>query len=74
MSRKQQYRAIRGNFVRGFFMGLGALSAVGATVFNPPLYPRNAQYQDQRRIGGDMYRAFGRYHEETKTLKATKAK
>lgn len=53
----------------GFLQGmLKSLSSLGSvyTEFNPPRYPRNAQFLDQQRIGADMYRALERYGEKTR--------
>ena len=62
----KHYRRYPYSFWRGFFSVLGGASLHGT--FDPPRrYPRDAQRQDLERIGQDMYRAFERYDNETRT-------
>ena len=52
-------------FLQGMLKGLCSLGFFH-TEFNPPRYPRNAQFLDQQRIGADMYRALERYGEKAR--------
>ena len=38
-----------------------------------PIYPRDAQHEDLMRIGGDLYKAVGKVHEETSGRSGRKA-
>ena len=58
------FREANGGFWQGFFAGIGALGYIRRSGFNPPRYPRNAQFLDQERIGNDMYRAMECFNEE----------
>ena len=55
---------IQHGFLRSLLKSLDALS-IARVEFNPPRYPRDAQFLDQQRIGADMYRALRRYGEKT---------
>lgn len=66
-----RYRRYSGSFWRGL---LGVLSGAGngQTQFDPPRYPKDAQQQDLKRIGQDMYRAFEQYDEKLESAKMTR--
>lgn len=62
--KKQETRIrVRHGLLEGVMRGLGALGTIHVE-FNPPRYPRNAQFLDQKRIGAYMYRAMERYGKE----------
>ena len=63
----KHFRKINGGFWHGFFAGFGALGQLGQTEFNPPRYPRNAPFLDQKRLGKDMYKAMECINEEIET-------
>lgn len=63
---------MRHGFLRGVLKSLDPLGLFYAE-FNPPRYPRNAQFLDQQRIGADMYRALERYGEKARRDKTVAA-
>lgn len=52
------YRVAENNFWRGFFLGFFS-SIYGDSEPKDRRYPENPFFEDQVRIGADMYRAFG---------------
>lgn len=64
----KRYRRYSGSFWSGL---LDVLSGTGngQTPFDPPRYPKDAQHQDLKRIGQDMYRAFEQYDEKFESAK-----
>lgn len=63
---------MRHGFLRGVLKSLDPFGAFYVE-FNPPRYPRNAQFLDQQRIGADMYRALERYGEKARRDKTAAA-
>ncbi len=59
-------------FLRGLLSSLDTLNTIHAE-FNPPRYPRNAQFLDQQRIDADMYRALKQYGEKARRDKTAAA-
>lgn len=67
----KRYRRYSDSFWSGL---LNVLSGAynGQSSFNPPRYPKDAQHQDLKRIGQDMYRTFEQYDEKLESTKMTR--
>lgn len=70
-SSTNRYRRYSDSLWRGL---IGVLSGAGncPTSLDPPRYPKDAQQQDLKRIGQDMYRAFEQYDEKLESAKMTR--
>lgn len=66
----KRYRRYSGSFWSGLLNVLSGGN--GQTPFDPPRYPKDAQQQDLKRIGQDMYRAFEQYDEKLESAKTTR--
>lgn len=67
---KAKYRIIKNSLVYGVLSGLTATGMLYPSKFTPLRYP-SSQKDDQKAIGADMWKAFGRVSNEKKKTAET---